>query len=584
MTDLTEKKTSTGSRFLKIATGSIVGLIVLLGGFVSLAYFDPFGWHVFGRLDGEYDAALVAIPTDAIGYMGINFLETNITRGQEIFDAFNEAIKEANNEDTEAEAQKFLLEELGIQKEDVTAWLGQYAGLGLLELTTDGSGELQSAEWVAAVESLDNAAADAFLAKLQTGLTQKWDAAPTTESYQGFTLTVFANDDVAKRVAFTRSGNLVLIGSTPTTLKRAIDTQNGESLATSAEYTAVTDQLPANRMITVYLNGAKWIDIFQQMSNQMGLVGTSGQDLASLNGFQNIGLSVLLNDSGIQVDTSMTYDAAQMSEFQKQILANNSNLTTQTASLFPADTILYTSGRSLNLLWPGMKEQLLKQEDMTADDLDEAMKSFADQFGFNPETDLFNYLDGEYGIALVPSSDSVIATLGQVDLGMAAAFQTSQEEKLAQTMQTFSGKLADPQMGFGTIAERQSTAALLYDVISPSDQTTMFSFGTGSGYLLLGTSGELLEGLHFDGANSLATSSGYQTATKAFANGTQPTFYVDVQSLLTQIRNSPINNASDATEFEQTTAVLRPLQAIAVINQTSESPSHSTLIFFINTK
>ncbi len=236
-------------RLITILLGGTAVLLLLAA---ALLFLDPFGWHILDRLRGKYDAAMTAIPVDSDMYMGLNLLSNNRTRLSEIQDTFTTAAAGSDIESDELlqELDDFFAQELGISiDKDIVPWLGQFVGFAIVDFELDEFGDVKSFEWVLTAETRDRTASDQFLTKLASGWSTSNEEMARIETYKGVTITQFED------FVFGRSSSLVMFASSAGTMRQAIDSQAGDSLADTAGYEEAISKLPDDRLLTTYFNG-----------------------------------------------------------------------------------------------------------------------------------------------------------------------------------------------------------------------------------------------------------------------------------------------------------------------------------------
>jgi hypothetical protein len=117
---------------------------------------------------GGYDPVAETVPADAAAYMSIDLVQLKSDDAIAIFNAFAEASDSGvdTSEDAAEEIDKLLEEsDSGISfTEDIQPWVGQYAGVALLDVDSGDYGP-ESAEVLLTVESRDAEATDQFIEK-----------------------------------------------------------------------------------------------------------------------------------------------------------------------------------------------------------------------------------------------------------------------------------------------------------------------------------------------------------------------------------------------------------------------------------
>ncbi|MCB8945507.1 MAG: DUF3352 domain-containing protein [Ardenticatenaceae bacterium] len=568
---------------------TMIGLfaIMFLVGFVIIILFaDPFDWNLLQRLNGNYDASAAVMPPDTMVYVGVNLLEANVTRMTEIRDAFVAASAgtEADLNEPIEELDAVLRDELGLNfAEDVQPWLGQFMGIGLLDFTLPSveTAAEPTLNWVAAVEARDTAAADAFLAKLVEQMEMEMGETAVTETYQNISFATFVADDPLSELTLGRAGSMVLMGSGMDAVQQAVDAQNGDSLADVITYQETLAELPTDRLMTVYVDGRQTQKLTEEAMREASPDPASlaaFQQLYNSNGMGGVAMGLSVTEEGIQMDSVSTFDTAQLSELQQLSLGAWVE-EPQTAAIASPDTLVYFAGRGLNVMWATMRDVMMLQ--MSQDEFDESMQIFAEQFGLNPDTDLFPYLDGELAFMVAPSSGSAMAEALDIHLSVTLLAGTSQEAELAAHVETLSAALGNPELGLGVVEKSEVNGLTLYELFSPMEEA-VFVYGIGHNYLVLGSEREGLAGLSFAGDGvSLQDSRDFQLVQAAFANEQMPVVYVNVQGLLAEIESGFA--AEDAEAFVEVTAVFQPIRYFAATSVVKDDMIHATAILFIET-
>lgn len=530
----------------------LIGFVLVVVGAALLLWVDPFGWHVWQRWMGGYDAAITAVPANSQVYIGLNLLNADRERLNELAAAFD---PDASQDGLE----QLLVEEWGLSlEEDILTWIGQYVGVALLNIETAENGSL-SLHWVAAAELLDPEAADLFLEKWRETWIQKYDQTAETRTYKGIELIVFSGQP---ELVFGRSDNLVLFGSDVEAVQQAIDTQGEESLADSASYQEATAQLPANRLLTFYTNGDELRDALTALSGTLSLT-TPGDMLPEA--MQGTAVSFSLVNAGVQLDTITLYDADELTPTQQQALTTQVQKV-ETAAFFPANTPVYAVGQGLDLLWGSYRDSFIAQT--SQQDFTESMQLFADEFGLNPDTDLFPLLDGEAAFGLIPGTTG-LEEMG-LPVGGTAVIHTNDPAQLTANLEAFSQTFGNPQTGIGTVTtgtHNGFTTSQIESVLFPGWHPV---YTTQEQFFVLGSDLAALQALVWDGGPSLAAAPRYQQTWQVFPADFTPGLYIDMAGLVEMLQTT-------ATDFSQ----LKPITTIAMAGSSAENRVHQTLVVFI---
>ncbi|MFQ5398983.1 MAG: DUF3352 domain-containing protein [Anaerolineae bacterium] len=514
----------------QLAQAGLVIVLLLAAGLAVAAFLDPFGWHLVDRMRGRYDAALAAVPADSSFYVGVNLLNVDQNRLGEIRTALDAATAgtTADFGDARRNLDEMLTQQLGLSLEqDILPWLGQYIGLAVLRVEPDEDGRLAAPDWVLSVETRDRDAADRFLEKLRSGWADFTGTAPAGDEYQGVTITYFDTAPAEARIAFARSKGLVLFGSGPRALRAAIEAQRGNSLADTGAFSELMPELPRGRLLTAFVNGSQLDQIAAVLPEAVPESVAANAPTAAIRG---IALSLSLTDAGVQIDGVTAYDEARLSDAQRRALETYV-AGTETAVLYPAETYLFLAGRGINLIWDYYHERVAAE--MGESDFKESMSLFARQFGINPDTELFPFLDGDAAVGVMRVAGGKSVFPGAAGLGATAVIGSSDPDTLAAHIAAFSDSIGDPVTGLGTVEKNAPGNDLVtYHFESVLFPAVPLNYGVGRGYLLLGSSQEALSELWPPAGESLADGEGFRQATEALPEGMAPGLYLDVAGLL----------------------------------------------------
>ncbi|MFQ5617118.1 MAG: DUF3352 domain-containing protein, partial [Anaerolineales bacterium] len=545
--------------------------LVLAGVVIGM---DPFDLNLIARLTGRYDAAAEAIPADARMYVGLDLLKLQSEETRRVFRAFAQAVDDPEVqevEDTFKDLDDELERELGITfTGDVLPWMGRYAGFGVMDVQFDAFGEPDLAEWVFVVAVRDSQAANLFRERFKEGIEKNTGSQFKDEEYRGTTVFELDTTNETNRVAFARFGKLFIFGSGAQSIKKAIDAKKGKSLIDAGDYKESLAELPRERALSFYLSGELLTDLIENFAG-----AEFGASTPRPSGLRSIILTLSFVDAGIQLDTLTTFAPDQITDIQRQMLENVGAKPT-TDGLLPQNTVLYLTGRRLDLVWQNAREQL--SSNLAAEDFDESMQLFAGQFGFNPDIDLFPYLDGEWAISMMPSSEGPLAS-EDIPLGFALIFGTSNPDALGATVDKFGSIIEKAVL---TPVETTEVNGQTFYLVTDFGGNLIMTYGIASSQLVIASS-ENLAGELFAGGSSLADSARYQDVWRAFPSGMNPAFYLDIENLAGTIREGLPDRGRE--NFDQEFGdVISPIQRLAGASQSLGNDTlRTTFIVFIET-
>ena len=547
--------------------------MLIIGGIAALALVAIIvvgGIILLPRLFGADESAIAGVmPPETSMLIELNALnlandETNrIARAFE--DVFNEADVEFDAEDPGSGLESLddqLEEATGLTfTDDILPWIGPNLGLGLVELDLEALNEGEQPQIIFAATIRDTAVADIFIEDLIDAIEDESGNRVDEVEHGGALVFEVDSDLEEERIAFGRSGEIFFLTTTIDLLEDAIDAQQGENLGDVAEYQDTLAELPADRAMTIYVNGQGIEDAAKGAEDSGELEGLDAGALEDL-GLLGVGMSITAVAEGIQADFVGNFES--LTEEQQAVLdAQTDDI--QTAEFLPESTYVFLVGQRLDLVWQNAMDSL---NGVSEDDLDEAMDLFDDMFGFNPSDELLPLLNGEYSLALIDSDAGLIAEQFETDLGLVIMVGTSSSEELSGLAEDFTDGLEDQEMSVDDSANDDVT---VYEVEDASGEL-MGAYGVSEDYLVLSTSGETVETLFLGEAN-LADSDKYQNAWDAFPRGTIPVMYMDIDGLFAALEDvdPTIGDAAD----------VNPVYAFAMGTRAEGNSTHTTMIFFV---
>lgn len=541
---------------------------------VAVALFvvlDPFGW-VAQWLGGGAGAATVT-PADAVVYVSLDLARLRSEEVDGLIATFAEAA-DSDVRDLEAaieDLDKRLDEEFGMTlTQDVLPWVGQSAGLSLLDVQLGDYGDVEEIQALLALESRDRQGADAFIERFKQAVKEDQGGSFEESQYEG--ITVYTLGDSVVEWAIARSRSYVLIGSTTEVVQAAVDAQRGDSLADLQAYRETVALLPSGRICTVYLNMERYFEVLQEAMAGMG----AGAQFAGfqVSGAGDAAMAISVVEEGVRIDSASVFDLDTITEAQRQAYAAVSPLTID--AHFPEDTLLFAAGQRLDLSWAALEASAAENEAWA--DWQESLDLLEDEIGIDLSSDLIAYLDGQLAFGMAPSSTGMLPDQVGVPLGFLLLADTSHEEALRETVQALTDRMAEE--GQTAIEETTIGGLQAYEVIDPYLETTVMVYGVDEATLFLSTGRDLIETAFGEGP-SLADNEQYQATWRAFPEDAIPLYYLDLAGLLGQIREGQAGLPLE--DFEEATAFLRPIRVIASATSPLRGDrSQASIIVFID--
>lgn len=494
-----------------IAGGIVLGVIlccILVAGVAAFVYFDPFGWF------GGTDPLAKAAPANTDLYFSANLLKLQETATRELVDTFasNSGNPDVENtEDMLDELDEELAAMYGVTvTEDIIPWVGQYVSVAILDITDAGTQVLVLAQ------VRDKKAADAFMANFMAGTEDITGDEFETLEYQGVSIYELNTDYDYQRVAIARANNVIFFAPTADIIEAGIDAQKGDSLSAGNEYRTILRQLPKDRLVTMYIPESG----IQNLSDELN--GSSGMGFdVDLGYLRDVAAALSVDSDSLHVDMITGYNPDEMTDAQRQVLeAYSSN--NRMAAMFPAETVMFSSGTRLDLVWAAYRDMIVGA--LGAEDFDEAMDSFENEIGFNLDTDLFPVLDGQYAVGVVNDPDSYLNAedLAGVPLGILAFFESSDIAAVGGMVDDLASTLENSG---GMILNHDTSGALdMYVITDYYTEMEVFAFGTRDSYLVLGTNPDLMEGVS---GTTLEGTPAYSELWRRFDSGMFPVLFVN---------------------------------------------------------
>ncbi len=539
-------------------------LIILLITFASclvisavVLLVDPLGLHIPGRLLGRYDAAAESMPASTDFYLGVNLLNIRPNSieqmaplalplgylfGDQLIQAGGLTINNTN--DILGQVLEYIEKETGVRfPDDLTPWIGQYIGVGVVDLPGE-SGDRP--EIVIALEARSQSGADRFLAKLENELEDRQDMQFNNINYRGARIKVMADSEGQVAYAFGRAGNMVLLATNEAAIKNAIKAQNGRSLADEKVFNRLLEKTTWNSLVKVYVPSESvkdWVDEAETKTNDIFML----RDYPFYHAWEGLLLSAGSSKTGLQVDILNLYNLGELSSKERKKLKTTAQDYPSVAYL-PDSTLFYTSGMEFNQISQALLEIIAFSG--------ERRKFPEILMGVDLNKDIWSKLDEDWVIAIAPSNASQPAEQGKSDFGLIGLFGTSDETEVTKAVKTICENIIFLGMGTMDESQKDGIGCEMSDIVS----TRPIYLGVNRGFFVLSTGSDLLDGA-LNSSQHLVDSEAYQELSNVSSGGGKPILYVDVQGLIDEMRKGKTD-----TELESINAmvgILNGVQGIA---------------------
>ena len=581
------KKRRSPGRLLACGCLGVPGVLLLL--LVLFVAIDPFGLHIWGRVNGKYDAALETMPADTGVYIGINVLSATPAELEWLTQSFTAYLIEpsrpvaasstglaapANQPAQQIANPGDLLQEItqatGLHiPNDLIPWVGQYGGIGLLDISTGRSGYPVSHGWVIAIEARDGGKADEFLQTLRSNVADRRDYSFSTETIEGYSVTFHDVAEDEQQLAFTRAGRMVLIASNLEGIRQMLSAQDGKSLAEDAIYKQLNAQRPREWSASLYLNHSQ----FEQFELADLLPSEASEVLSSLvlglpvaDAWEGVLINGAIVSAGLRLDVFTAFSPDQMPDASLEMLQNRS-ANSAAVQRVPRTAVIYTSGPRLDLFY----ESIFTSDGLSEESRDNFEEGFADQFGFNLYDDLLSDLDNSWVLYAARASGDNEGRLLDLPVGAALLAETSDSQATQDTIDTLTEALEEV---FFTV-EQDSRNGFSWNEAAVLSNTPFIFYGQGEGFFFLGTDREVLEA-GLTGSTPLFEQTRYQELTNGLSGELTPSLYVDLDELYEIIGEAMSDEARE--RFEDSIDPLRAIQQIVLGSSLPQSDVLRTVV------
>ena len=361
---------------LLIVIGSVFGAVVV----IIAVYF-------LSSLSRPGEATARYIPQSASAYFSINLRPG---AGQ-----LNQARNVLSKLETEKmrEQRDDLLDdvedETGIHfLDDVTHWLGTDISVAILDADPD------APEWIVMVQVSDRDAAVDFVDDLTDYMEDELDMSFDEDEDDGVALWVELDEPLAMGV----TDEYMLVGDSEDTIEdiaENIESPPSRSLMDNESFVAAREMLPEKRFVFAFAQADDFIDMYLDAADPFGDMDPVMAGLEE-NIPDFIVMSSSFIDDGVRFD--IAYETPPDTTFAFDELTQ-----VRSHEVLPEDTVLMLSMSGLREAWEELRDFIADADPYAADDLDESLELFEDEFGVDVERDVIDSLSGEMAIALLPS-------------------------------------------------------------------------------------------------------------------------------------------------------------------------------------
>ncbi len=518
----------------------LVGAAVVLGGGGALAFFMMRGApeRLAGVVPAQADV-FVTVYLDPSAGQKVNLLGLakrfpDLGKGRDLSGRVDDLLDQG-------------LADTGLTHDDVRPWLGSELGLSV-EFGDDGIPHP-----ALLIATTDPDAAQAALEKLA-------DQDLQVHEYDGVQISVTKDGEGA----FAIVDDVAVAASDETTVRRAIDAAHGTipDISTSQVYLDTIDGLPEGKLAMAFANVAGLVDRFGSQTAASAAIGAGG--LGQLDVIEGVGASLSAETDGLALDVTTKYDAAKLSQAQRDLVTAADHENT-TLALVPDDAFAVSAQEHMDTILKMALDQIEQQVPGAADPIDQA--------GVH---ELLTAMTGDIALEVGPGSDAAVS--GALIVG------TDDPEQMGTFLEGVAG-FATQAMAQSGEAPPLATERYQGVEIRYLDDPALAQLGFAPAYAVmegtgvLATSPQEIHQLIDTNASGqdVRTAPAYSSATATVPTA-ESVFFLDVQAIASTIREN-LPPQEQAVYDRDVAPNLAPITAFVVGSESDEQ--HQRIRMFL---
>lgn len=352
----------------------------------------------------------------------------------------------------------------------------------------------------------------------------------SSSDYKGVEITEIERE--GDRLYSANLGRYLALSPERQSIERTIDTSQGAA--------AITDQPNAEAALRTALNLKQplfqfYVPDYGGLINQLLVAAPNAaplppETLAQLQQFEGMSAGIGLEEAGLRFQAVMTLDESLEG-------ANFEPSPGEVLTHLPDSTLAFISSHNLSGLWQtyGQQASLNPQVGVTLENLTRRFQ----QFGLDPDQDLFSWMTGEFALGAVPSEGGL---MGQVGLGAVLILDSSDRPTTEATLDKLDrlAERSNLQVQDSTAPNGQPlTQWVLPQGIFQNEVLLGYGWLDGDS-LFLGLGSGTVEAMTNPTGAALPESATFQAAVKALPERNAGYVYVNVAGSEAQLRQSPL--------------------------------------------
>ncbi len=377
-----------------------------------------------------------------------------------------------------------------------------------------------------------------------------------TREYQKITI-VKSEDSSGNNFSFALLDNRLVVAETDYTIETAIDSfQGASSYADKPEVRKLLKQPLSikNSLLNIYIpDYGETVGQFLENTNQ-SIPETSLKQLESV---ESIVMGIGAEKKGLHLQAIAKFNPDKTEEIPKSVKGN-------ILAEFPGKTFLLANGQGIDQGWNQLVE--MGREDREVNSLVREIRNGFRQIKLDADRDVFNWMDGEFGLGFIELDRGGIANLG---MGGMILLETSDRQTATNTLEKIT-QFASSNASF-TIKEKSVKGIKVVEWIVPSQGVVLSHGWLDKQNLMvsLGTSFEVVE--ESKNQETLLQNPNFKEIKSLLPSQNLGYFYVDFSQITKQLEGLP-----GATIPSESKPIL---QSIKGLGMTVSFPNDSTSQF-----
>ncbi|WP_307403696.1 DUF3352 domain-containing protein [Desulfofundulus luciae] len=324
------------------------------------------------------------------------------------------------------------------------------------------------------------------------------------------------------------------------------------------------NKLPKSR------SGALYLD-FQDVARAITDDDWQFQQFSQLKAYKGMGVSLSFVDEGVRIDYALAYDPEKMPAGSQDTARSPASLK-KANEIVPNDAIAYLGFSEFRKNIEDFLSEVRSQP--AFDDFNEELYYFERESGISLESDILSWMKGEVAFGICSDRNGLFGAR-DVPLGVLALFAAGDPQAVGSKMRKITGLLAREGLRVydGTLNGQE-----IHYLLDPYTGDFIGGYGIRDGYLVIGTSRQMLEKAMGADKEVLASSAAFKKATANLPSPQDNLIYLDVEKGVKLVSDTLFEFDRDAyREFNRDVyPFIKPVKSISLASQEMKSKDNFT--------